>query len=75
MHAHDLHRSHAKREKNEPQTFRVNKTLIIATSAADCFTICPDDEDGGMRVKLMKTITSEVALTHRNVLTDYLESP
>lgn len=48
-----------------------HRTFIIAASAADCFTICLDNEDDVTWVKLMKTMMCEAAVTHCNMLTDY----
>lgn len=50
------------------------KITKIATTASDCFSICFDNEDDIMQVKLMKTMMCEVAATHYYMLTDYVGS-
>lgn len=57
-----------------PQSGDCNKTFTMAATTTDCFTIYLDNEDDITRVKLMKTMMCEVAVTHRNMLTDYLGS-
>lgn len=46
----------------------------MASTASDCYPICLDNEDDITKVKLMKTMMCEVAVTHRNMLSDYLGS-
>lgn len=43
----------------------------MAATASGCFSICPDNEVSTTKVKLMKTMMCELAVTHHNMLTDY----
>lgn len=51
-----------------------NKTIIMAVTASDCVPIHLDNGGDSMKLKLMKTMMCEVAVTHRNMLSDYLGS-